>query len=136
MKLGKKKKAKKVNWKKICDDLWADLIKAKAGYKSEYSGKLGKKAGGEEILHSHHIVGKPNFRLRYELDNGISLTAGEHKFIAHHTGRQEMFRVRVKEIKGQDIYEKLNLLSRGISKVDYKTMFLYLKEQLMKVNNG
>ncbi|KKP74575.1 MAG: hypothetical protein UR73_C0038G0008 [candidate division WS6 bacterium GW2011_GWF1_35_23] len=28
--------------KKACDDLWADIIKAKAGYKSELSGKEGK----------------------------------------------------------------------------------------------
>ena len=133
MKIGSsasKKKRKKINWKKLCDDIWADLIKAKAGHKSEYSGKLGKKAGGDEILHAHHILGKSNYRLRYELDNGISLTAGEHKFIAHHTGRQEMFRERIKEIKGQDIYERLKLLKSGISKVDYKMMFLYLKEQL------
>ncbi|KKQ29792.1 MAG: hypothetical protein US46_C0017G0008 [Candidatus Shapirobacteria bacterium GW2011_GWF2_37_20] len=31
--------------KKACDDLWADIIKAKAGYKSELSGKEGKQIG-------------------------------------------------------------------------------------------
>jgi len=70
---------KKVNWVKLCDEIWSDIIKAKAGYKSEYSGKLGKQAGGDEILNAHHIVGKPNHRLRYDFDNGICLWYMHHR---------------------------------------------------------
>lgn len=136
MKLGKHTKTgKKVNWVKLCDELWADIIKARAGYKSEYSGKLGKKAGGDEVLNAHHIVGKPNHRLRYDFDNGICLTGGEHKFIAHHTGRQEMFRERVKQIKGEDIYDRLNALRNVISK-DIKLTYLYLLEESKKINQS
>jgi hypothetical protein len=133
MKIGKHKRTgKKVNWVKLCDNLWADIIKAKAGYKSEYSGKLGKQAGGDEILNSHHMVGKPNYRLRYEFDNGICLTGGEHTFIAHHTGRQEMFRERVKQIRGEDIYDRLNLLRNSTSK-DIRLTYLFLLEESRKI---
>ncbi len=133
MKLGKHTKTgKKVDWIKLCDGIWSDIIKAKAGYKSEYSGKLGKQAGGDEILNAHHIVGKPNHRLRYDFDNGICLTGGEHKFIAHHTGRQEMFRERVKEIRGIDIYDRLNALGHTTSK-DIKLTYLFLLEEQKKL---
>ena len=126
------KTGKKVNWVSLCDELWSEIIKRKAGYKSEYSGKLGKKAGGDEILNAHHIVGKPNYRLRYELENGICLTGGEHKFIAHHTGRQEMFRERIKQIKGKDIYDKLNAL-RNVTSKDIKLTYLFLSEKLKEL---
>jgi len=124
------KRIKKTNWKKVCDVVWGDIIKKRAGYRSEYSGKLGIQAGGIERLNAHHIVGKPNLRLRYELNNGICLTGGEHKFIAHHTGRQEMFRERVKEIKGNDIYDKLNALRHTSGGTKLNLVYLYLLEEL------
>ena len=125
---------KKVNWVKLCDGIWSEIIKIKAGYKSEYSGKLGKKAGGSETLNSHHIVGKPNHRLRYEFDNGICLTGGEHKFIAHHTGRQEIFRKRIKEIRGDDIYDRLNALGNVTSK-EIRLTYFYLNGELNRLKN-
>lgn len=56
---------------KTLDKLWGDCIKARAGRKSEISGMEG-------VLHPHHIMQKPNHRLRWELSNGVCLTAGEH----------------------------------------------------------
>lgn len=56
---------------KQLDKLWGDCIKARAGRRSEVSGATG-------ILHPHHIMQKPNHRLRWELDNGVCLTGGEH----------------------------------------------------------
>jgi hypothetical protein len=64
--------------KKECDELWSLIIKEKVGYKSELSGTPGEisgKSGNLIGLSSHHIVHKPNYNLRYDLDNGIVLTA-------------------------------------------------------------
>lgn len=63
--------------KLLADCLWSELVKARAFYRSEFSGK------DDQPLNSHHILGKRTLALRYCLDNGVCLTAGEHKFVAH-----------------------------------------------------
>jgi len=113
--------------KKICDLLWAECIKYRADWKSEYSGRKG-------ILHAHHLMGKSCYALRYSLENGICLTAGEHKFIAHHAGRQEQFRKRVKEIRGDDIFEKLYKIKwMTTTPPDLLIIRLYLEKELNKL---
>jgi hypothetical protein len=72
-----KKKISKPGGYKIlakCVELWSALVKIKAGYKSEVSGIE------NEQLHSHHILGRKGHALKFNLDNGICLTATEHKF--------------------------------------------------------
>lgn len=129
------KTKKSITLKQECDKLWADLIKKRAGYCSEYSGKAGKQIGGDEILHAHHLVGKPNLRLRYlTLENGICLTAGEHKFIAHHTGRQETFRDRVKNLRGDDIFDRLKPLRSGACKTNLNLIKLWLESEIKNLN--
>ena len=108
--------------KKQCDELWAKIIKLRAGNKSELSGKT-------EGLHSHHIIGKPGYRLRYELDNGICLTAGEHFFGIHHQGRQKEYEQKIKNVKGGDIFERLSLLKNEKSK-SLVFVKLYLEREL------
>lgn len=74
-----KPKKQKTSSKKLmdeCDKLWADIVKARAGYKSELSGKTNQ-------LQAHHVLMKPNLRLRYELKNGICLTLHEHLYGIH-----------------------------------------------------
>lgn len=111
--------------KKECDEIWSKIVKLKAGMKSEISGKT-------ESLHSHHIVGKPNYRLRYEIENGICLTAGEHFFGIHHTGRQKEYESKIKRVKGKDIYDRLEKLKGDNSKTNLKLVKIYLQEELKK----
>ena len=85
-----------------CDKLWSECIKARAGYKSEISNKT-------EKLHSHHIMGKPNLSLRYDLDNGICLTAGEHFFGIHNQGRMFQYLERIKAVIGDDRWQRLQI---------------------------
>lgn len=61
---------------KILDDLWAEIVKKRAGYKCEVSGTT-------ENLQSHHIIGRSNWRLRWEPRNGVCLSAKHHKFDRH-----------------------------------------------------
>jgi len=114
--------------KKLCDKLWAECIKLRAGGKSEYSGKT-------ERLHAHHIVGKSCYRLRYELLNGVCLTAGEHCFIAHRADRYETFRKFVKRVRGEAFYEQMDILKAVSSPPDLRLIKLYLEKEKEKLTN-
>lgn len=116
---------KRRNIKQECDKLWSRLIKLRAGNKSELSGKT-------ENLHSHHIFGKPNLRLRYELDNGICLTAGEHKFIAHHEGRRHKIIELATIRNGKKRMRELEMMRSGVSKTNLYQVKLYLQQELKK----
>ena len=87
-----------------CDFYWKVLVKARAGFKSELSENY-------DDLHPRHLRGKPNYALRYSLLNGFCCTGGEHKFGFHHTGRQADFENRVKAIRGEKIFESLEMLT-------------------------
>ncbi len=120
---------------KQLDQLWAECIKARAEYLSEISGKPGRQVAGEHILNAHHIYGKPNYRLRFELDNGICITNGEHNFDAHGTrSRQDEFEKKVKELRGQDIYKKLSALKHQTG-ADLNAIKLYLQTELKKYSD-
>ena len=123
---------KEPNLKKICDKLWSDIIKERAEYKSEISDLPGNVA--------HHIVAKPNLRLRYDLDNGICLSnATEHIFGAHHkfdTVRARKFQDLIINKIGRERYNKLLSLRKGSSKVDLKLIKIFLEQELNKLRGG
>ena len=103
----KKKTLKQL--KKECNNLWREICFKRAGYKSELSGKEGRQIGGSHIIQVHHIVGKGNYRVRFELENGIVLTQWEH-IKGIHGGQSEAYRAKIKEVRGNDIYDRLNYL--------------------------
>jgi hypothetical protein len=105
---------------KELEKLWSECVKARAGYKSEYSEK-------KEGLNSHHIHGKPSHRLRFELDNGVCITSGEHFFIAHHAGRSGEFKKWAMELRNFD-EDKANEMKRGTS--DLFAVQIYLNQKL------
>ena len=109
--------------KKQCDMLWAKCVKAKAGYMSEFSKKT-------ERLHAHHIIGKPNYRLRYEIENGVCLTSGEHIFGVHHAGRAERYRAMIQALRGDDIFERLSILRNELCKTKLQDVKPYLEAKL------
>jgi nucleoside-triphosphatase THEP1 len=104
--------------------LWADCVKARAQYRSEYSGKEG-------CLHAHHIHGKSNYRLRFELRNGVCITGGEHKFIAHHSGRSAKFKRWAMDLR-QLWDAEVEILERQLGSTDLFLVEIYLKQQLKK----
>ena len=110
---------------KECDALWSECIKARAGYKSEYCVH-----SDHQILNAHHIAGKPNLRLRYELENGVCLTWAEHNYIAHNAGRQEKFRKFIKDLRGEKIFDRLEKLSWYCCKSDLSAVKVYLTQKL------
>lgn len=111
-----------------CDRLWKESIYAFAEFKSEYSGKHGRQIGGDNILHAHHIRGKSSYALRYSFLNGVCLTSGEHKFIAHHQGRQDTFEKFIIKLRGKDVYDKLDSLKWYKGKTDLMATHAVLKQ--------
>ena len=70
---------KKKSRVKICDELWAKVIKKRAGYQCERCHRTQL----ESKLDAHHIIGRQNYHLRYDLTNGICLCFDCHINFAH-----------------------------------------------------
>lgn len=117
---------------KRMDDLWSEIVKKRAGYKSEYSGKDGKQIGGIHILNAHHILGKPNNGLRYELEGGYCCTREEHLYGFHATSETRMMNNYV-ETQRPGIFERLQIIKNCRKKVDLDLVELYLESELKKL---
>ena len=96
-----------------CKKLWSQAVKARAGYKSEMSGKPGP-------LNSHHIEGKNNWWLRFSLENGVCLTGGEHSNGAHNTQSSiaAAYKERIWDMKPKPHREQVYLLKNRSGKPD------------------
>ena len=76
---------KKAKWRKVVkkakttrkklrdklDNLWAEIVKQRAGNKCEYCDKT-------TYLNSHHIFSRSNLSVRWSLNNGTCLCSGHH----------------------------------------------------------
>lgn len=65
----------KTKMTKKLDTVWSEVVKKIAGYKCEVCGK----DSSECKLNSHHIVGRTNRTLRWDLRNGVCLCSKHHK---------------------------------------------------------
>jgi hypothetical protein len=106
-----------------CDRLWAVLIKLRAGNKSEISGKT-------ESLHAHHLRGKNNYRLRYELLNGVCCTSGEHFFGFHVAGRREKYEQIIARQRRADLYAYLEQLQWEVCKTRLSDVYIFLQNEI------
>jgi 5-methylcytosine-specific restriction endonuclease McrA len=73
MKKKTKKTANKTQLRKKLDVAWSIAVKDRANNKCEVCGKA-------TYLNSHHIVGRRNLALRWEIFNGVCLCSGCHTF--------------------------------------------------------
>jgi hypothetical protein len=108
---------------KDLDKLWTTAVKLRAEMKSEYKDISGN-------LHAHHIVGKPTYALRWNLDNGVCITGGQHFFVAHVQGRAQAFKEWALKKRGVT-EEQLKLTSRN--RVDLWGMKLYLEQKIKEL---
>ena len=92
---------KKTERDKITDKLdkvWAEVVKSKAGYKCEVCNL------SDGRLNAHHIEGRRNLRLRWDLRNGVCLCSGCHMFrkeSAHQS--PEWFHFWLEECRWEDL---------------------------------
>ena len=122
--------------KKQCEELWFSIIKKRAGYKSELSGIPGIKAGGTEAITAHHIYGKANNRLRFDLENGICLINGkEHMYGIHNHNPAiaQEYQERINQHMGLRRLEYLKSLTMFKGKTDLKLTLIYLQQELKKL---
>lgn len=111
--------------KKQCDELWSECVKARAGYKSEISGKT-------TGLHSHHLRGKSTYRLRYEIENGVCCTAGEHFYGFHVTGRREKYEKIIEKTRRKDLWTYLDYCKWDVCKTSLPLVKILLENELNK----
>jgi len=123
--------------KKQCDDLWTLIIKTRAGFKSELSGKEGRQIGGNTVLTAHHIFGKSNNRLRYDLKNGICLdNHSEHIWGVHNRNNPPLaYGIHEQILKkiGKETEKYLQSIRQFKGKVDLKLIKIYLESELKKL---
>jgi hypothetical protein len=121
--------------KKQCLDLWFEIIKRRAQYRSELSYTPGRQIGGDAILNAHHIFGKKTNRLAFDLDNGICITQGEH-MAAHDQTLKWKMEDRIRKTVGEKRWKYLLGLTekRGITK-NLPLVKLYLEQELEKLRS-
>jgi len=121
---------KKKSLKKQCDELWFGLIKTRAGFKSEISGR------NDEYVAGHHIAGKSNYRLRYEPKNGICLLyRSEHTYGVHSHDPliADSYMNRIIALIGLDTWNWLKSLKNCKEKQDLRLIKIYLENEIAKL---
>lgn len=108
----KRKRTPKQAQYKRCNEKWSECVKIIAGYASEISGNK------ERVLNSHHLLGKKNWWLRFSLENGICITAGEHLTWHHDEGNRGEMERRIKEARGESVFMDLERLKDMQGKPD------------------
>lgn len=133
---GKRKKKKRKYIRKIgdnrkayADELWSKLIKHKAGWKCEYCQSSITKG-----LSAHHLGLKKNYRMRYSIINGMALCSKHHLYTAHTKQPQEQIKWYewVKSVRGEDIWDRLDLMRKNPSKSDLTLVIIFLKKELLR----
>jgi predicted restriction endonuclease len=69
----RKKRSKKAILSDALDNLWSKIIRVRVDNKCEVCGSI-------DSINAHHIIGRSNYLLRWDLRNGVSLCAKHHKF--------------------------------------------------------
>ena len=118
----------------LVKDLWPKAVKARAGYRCEWSDKNGrcKKTGR---LEAHHIIGKTNYDVRYDYRNGACLCFSHHygtRDSAHEASH--IFWEMMIEQRGLRWYEDLcKRASANNIKVNKVPFYEELKEKLLQL---
>ena len=114
---------------KALEKLWYKVIKARDKM-SVYSWEIYGKEVTEGLV-AHHILGKSSYRLRFELDNGVTITNGEHHFIAHGARtRQSQFEQWALNRLPKPRREKMMLMKWQTGGVDLDLVKVYLEQKL------
>jgi hypothetical protein len=98
-KSSKPKKPNLAKLKRIAFKLWSEIVR-KDGYCKYCEAKNGdlKQNGKPTILNAHHVIGRENYALCWDILNGVCLCQNCHKFSRHGAHRggiifSEWFRV-------------------------------------------
>lgn len=113
---------KKYNIREHCDRLWAELIKL-------IHGKKCAKCGTEFNIHSHHLISRTNWNLRFDVDNGLPMCEYHH-IIWLKQYPIDYVRWLNKEYPG--LLDKLELKRYEKARHDYTLLKIYLESEIKK----
>lgn len=115
------------------DTLWSKLVKIRGGFKCEVCKKQ------DNQLNSHHIVGRTNRNLRWDLRNGVSLCVGCHKFRTQSAHEDpEWFRGWLMKNRGEDfdyVNQKKNTIKKWTN-LEKKELLEDFKKQVKGYENN
>lgn len=124
------------------DDLWRKIIVLRDGKKCKKCGKR-KAPGKGNSIQPHHIYGRSNFRVRWDLSNGIALCGGCHTLTNYSAHKAPIDFINwLKEERGEDWYIKLSEEankeggSRKWTITELQDLEIELKWILHKFQNG
>lgn len=63
--------------KESCDTLWAKAVKHRAGHRCEH---CGSRPSSPVAFHAHHVYGRTDHRMRFDLRNGCALCWTCHRW--------------------------------------------------------
>ena len=113
----------KTNLKHKCDELWKKIIHLK-GY-CEVCNKPGQNA--------HHIIGRINYNLRWDLKNGCLLCTSCHKFSRNSAHNNPVYFINWFRVHRPEDYEYLQdkkfLAVKTWYISDYEEIYKKLKEE-------
>ena len=123
----KKKHSDKWILEKSLDVLWAKAVKLIAKNRCEVVTdgvyKRCENRGGEgqgHGLNAHHIIGRSNFNVRWDVDNGVAVCVKHHVFSIWSAHQNPFwFLQKILDIRGKVWYDKLNekaLRNGGVAK--------------------
>ena len=120
-----KKPLTKGKLSKKLDEAWSLAVKKKAGYKCEVCG-----IGESGHLNSHHIVGRRNRRVRWDVRDGVCLCVKHHKFGIESAHEDPLWFREWLEDKRWEDYAYLYTIKNQIKKWTLEDM----EEQLEELN--
>jgi hypothetical protein len=125
-----KKPLTKGKLSKKLDEAWSLAVKKKAGYKCEVCG-----IGESGHLNSHHIVGRRNRMVRWDIRDGVCLCVKHHRFGIESAHEDPLwFREWLEENRWED-YAYLYTVKNQIKKWTLEDMEKQL-EDLNKIIKG
>lgn len=101
-----RKKHKKNSLNKLLDTLWSKAVKILAKERCEH-------CWSTQYLNSHHVFGRRNFPVRWNVNNGVCLCAKCHQFSSKFSAHQTptLFTDWIKEKRGLEWYSQLIMMS-------------------------
>ena len=117
---------------KELDRLWAQACRERDGNMCVYTREIhpGRPAITEG-LNVHHILRKATHRMRWDMDNGITISQGTHFYVAHGPGiRSKQFEEWALGRLSLRAQKNLNMFKNMVGGVDKFALKVYLQNQI------
>lgn len=110
------------------DGLWRDIIRERDNFKCQI-------CGSKIRIQAHHIFTRSAKNTRFDIDNGVLLCGGHHKFLAHQ--KPEDFRDWVIAWMGPEEYNALRVRSKMPHRgMDLNLLGIFLEQALTKLKEA